>query len=97
MIKVSADGDLQIITPCLRLFSDSFEQLFYFVFYPYKDNFVYFRVVNDKLFSHYICFALISQINFLPCFCWSFDIGDFAFDIENEVDHEETVRMDDCK
>ena len=91
MINVTSDGSLSIKTKSLSLFSNSLEQSFILVFYPYKNNFIYFRVVNDKLFSHYICFALISQINFLPCFCWSFDIGDFAFDIENEVDHEETV------
>ena len=86
MIKVSADGDLQIVTPCLCLFSESSEREFLFRFKANKDCSV---LINFRMFSFERYFNLEFNVKFLQDFFVGFDIGDFYIEFSNVAHHEE--------
>lgn len=89
MINISANGDLQITTPSLTLFSDSTEKDFLCRFDVNDENKICITVRDKIPFCDYVYVCLGFFVKSLPDFYYEFILGDFAFESYNAAHHEE--------
>lgn len=91
MLKVTSDGDLSFVSKSLRIFSDSSDRDFIFIFDWCKFSVFSFMFMmrDETLFcaERYSCLEL--NVKCLPDFFYSFDVGDFYFEFANVAHHEE--------
>jgi hypothetical protein len=89
MFKVTSDGDLSFVSKSLRIFSDSSERDFLFIFRANEDCSVLFNLRDKGVFVSDRYCALEFNVKFLQDFLVDFNFGGFYFEISNIAHHEE--------